>query len=187
MPNIHLARRAALLAVSIFLVAFAVLALPAGALATIHSFNATINAAQEVPPTGTGGTGTGTVTYNDVSGILGWTVTWSGLTGAATLMHFHGPAAIGVNAGVQVDIGAISGLTSPSTGSVAISAAQGAQLLAGLWYINIHTALNGGGEIRGQVLEIPASIPTLGTVGLGVLLLTLAAAGGLMLYRRRRV
>jgi hypothetical protein len=120
--------------------------------ATTHNLSAIINQAQEVPPSGSGGTGSATVTYDDVSHALTWNISWSGLSGPATLMHFHGPAPVGANAGVQVNIGLISGLTSPSIGNTIITAAQGTDLLNGLWYINIHTGQFPGGEIRGQVL-----------------------------------
>jgi len=72
-------------------------------------------------------------------------------------MHFHGPAGLGETAGVQVNIGDISGLTSPSIGSATISDELESQLLAGDLYINIHTAANGPGEIRGQVVPEPTS------------------------------
>ena len=41
--------------------------------------------------------------------------------------------------------------TSPATGSATLTDAQAADLMAGRWYVNIHTAANRGGEIRGQV------------------------------------
>lgn len=126
--------------------------------ALVTQLTATIDEMQEVPPSGSPGTGSATVTYNDVSGQLDWNIMWGGLTGPAVGMHFHGPAPAGVNAGVQVNIGAISGLTSPSVGSTHISAAQGADLVGGLWYINIHTAQFPGGEIRGQVLPVPVPV-----------------------------
>ena len=47
--------------------------------------------------------------------------------------------------------------TSPSIGSTVISDEFESQLLGGLWYINIHTALNGAGEIRGQLVPEPSS------------------------------
>lgn len=131
------------------------LASPAGA--TMHQLEAVIDGGQEVPPTGATGTGFATATYDDVTGELSWDISWSGLTSAATAMHFHGAAPAGVNASVQVNIGVISGLVSPSVGSTIITPAQGADLLAELWYINIHTPQFPGGEIRGQVL---LSIPT---------------------------
>ncbi len=42
-------------------------------------------------------------------------------------------------------------MTSPVSGQATLTDAQAADLLAGRWYINLHTAANPGGEIRGQV------------------------------------
>ncbi|MCP5128062.1 MAG: CHRD domain-containing protein [Pseudomonadales bacterium] len=132
-------------------------------------WTASINETQEVPASGSTATGFATGTLDDISGLLSWDISFTGLTGPATAMHFHGPATVGVNAGVQVNIGAISGLFSPSIGSTLIDVAQAAQLLAGNWYINIHTAIYPGGEIRGQV--VPGRIPipaTLTLFGIGL-------------------
>ena len=96
------------------------------------------------------GVGTGRMSYDDVTRRLTWSISWSGLQGTASAMHFHGPAAPGANAGVQVGIGVAS---NPISGSSIISAAQATNLLAGLYYLNIHTSTAGGGEIRGQVLR----------------------------------
>jgi hypothetical protein len=93
-------------------------------------------------------------------------------------MHFHGAADPGTNAGVQVNIGSISGLGSPTAGSTTITGAQGADLVAGLWYVNIHTAANPGGEIRGQVAVSLVPEPS------AALLLFFGVAA--MLLRRRR-
>jgi hypothetical protein len=43
--------------------------------------------------------------------------------------------------------------TSPAKGTATLTDAQAADLQAGRWYINIHTAANRGGEIRGQVVK----------------------------------
>lgn len=128
---------------------------PAGASAVTINLFASLSGAQKVPSNPSPGSGTATVTFDDVTNMLDWNVTFSDLSGAATAAHFHGPAPAGANAGVQVDIGAISGLNSPMVGSTAITAGQAADLLAGLWYINIHTAMYPGGEIRGQVQVVP--------------------------------
>ena len=97
-------------------------------------------------------TGVGIVWLNDATNELTWEIPYSGLSGDLTNSHFHGPAARGVNAGVQVPIEAGPlpkyGILS---GAAVITDAQEIQLLDGLWYINIHTALNGPGEIRGQI------------------------------------
>ncbi len=135
----------------IFIIVSAVISVPGQA--AVHNLTVTIDQAQESTPTGSPGTGSATMTYDDVSGELSWNISWTGLIGGAAIaMHFHGPAAPGINAGIQVNCGAISGLTSPSIGSEFISAPQAADLLNDLFYINIHTAQFPGGEIRGQVL-----------------------------------
>lgn len=114
------------------------------------NLKATLSAAQEVPPNASRGTGSANVAYDPSSRRLSWTVTYAGLSGPAGAAHFHGPAAPGANAGVVVPIGA-AGMASPVSGQATLTDAQAADLLAGRWYINIHTAANPGGEIRGQV------------------------------------
>ena len=98
----------------------------------------------------TGATGSGSVSIDTGTNLLKWSVTWSGLTGPATAAHFHGPAGPGVGAGIQVPI---DHTTNPSIGSMTITNAQEADLLAHLWYLNVHTATCLGGEIRGQVTQ----------------------------------
>jgi hypothetical protein len=71
--------------------------------------------------------------------------------GPATAAHFHGPAEAGKNAGVAVAIP--NATSSPVEGSATLTDAQAADLVAGKYYINIHTAANPGGEIRGQVTK----------------------------------
>jgi hypothetical protein len=132
-------------------VTIAALALVASpAFAENVAFKATLNASSEVPPNGSKGTGSADVTYDTVSMKLTWTVTFSGLTGNATMAHFHGPAEAGKNAGVAVPI---PGTASPMAGSATLTDAQAADLMAGKWYVNVHTADNKGGEIRGQVMK----------------------------------
>jgi hypothetical protein len=82
---------------------------------------------------------------------LNWTVTYSGLT--PTAGHIHGPAAPGANAGVLVPF--TGGLVSPIKGSATLTDAQISDLEAGRTYVNLHTADNKGGEIRGQLVRAP--------------------------------
>ena len=117
-----------------------------------YTISATANGAQEVPAVTTNATGTVSGTYNKTTNVFNYTATWTGLSGNATNMHFHGPALPGVSAGVAIGI---PGFTATPSGSVTntetLTEAQEADLLAGKWYYNVHTAANGGGEIRGQV------------------------------------
>ena len=118
--------------------------------AAMVEFHATMNGSQEVPPTQTTGSGDVLATLDTAKKTLSYTVEWYGLTGPAAAAHFHGPAKPGANAGVQVPIDGKSP-TSPQTGSATLTDAQIKDLMAGLWYANVHTAANGGGEIRGQL------------------------------------
>jgi hypothetical protein len=118
--------------------------------ATLH-FLATLNGATEVPPHAVPGTGELLATLDTKTKALTYTLTFQNLTGPATMAHFHGPAKPGANAGVVVPI--TGTLTSPVHGTVTLTDAQVKQLTGGLWYTNVHTAANPGGEIRGQVLR----------------------------------
>jgi hypothetical protein len=131
----------------------AVLSISTTGHATTTNLVATIDGAQANAGAGSGspGTGSATLTYDDNTNLFSWSISWGGLLGTVTLAHFHGPAFPNQNAGIQVNIGAISGLVSPSIGATVITPAQAADLLSDLWYINIHTDLFPAGEIRGQV------------------------------------
>ena len=130
--------------------AFAAGLITAASAATIQ-YHATLTGKQEVPPTTTNGSGDVLATLDTSKKTLSYTMTYMGLTGPATAAHFHGPAAAGANAGVQVPIG--SNPPSPSTGTVTLTDAQMKDLEAGKWYANVHTKANPGGEIRGQMVR----------------------------------
>src|SRR6478736_4949535 len=119
--------------------------------ASAEKLKATLDGKSEVPATTTSGTGTADLDYDAASKKLSWKVTYSGLSGPATAAHFHGPAEAGKNAGVAVAIP--NATSSPVEGSATLTDAQAADLVAGRYYINIHTAANPGGEIRGQVAK----------------------------------
>lgn len=111
---------------------------------------ATLDGKQEVPPNTSAGKGTADLDWDAASKKLSWKLNYSGLSGPATAAHFHGPAAPGANAGIAVPI---PNTASGSEGSATLTDAQAADLAAGKYYINIHTAANPGGEIRGQVTK----------------------------------
>jgi len=116
-----------------------------------EKMKATLDAKSETPPNASTATGMADIDYDAASKKLTWKLTYSGLTGPATAAHFHGPAEPGKNAGVAVAIP--NATTSPNEGSATLTDAQAADLLAGKYYVNVHTAANPGGEIRGQVTK----------------------------------
>ncbi len=130
----------------------AVACLAAGtAHADMVKFHSDLSGDSEVPVKATEGKGTADATLDTSTKTLNYTVAYSGLTGPATAAHFHGPAAAGANAGVAVPIA--PPLASPIKGSTILTDAQVADLEAGKYYTNIHTAANAGGEIRGQMMK----------------------------------
>lgn len=108
--------------------------------------------------TGSPGLGTAALTLDTATNQLSWDITWSGLLSAPGAMHLHGPALPNQNAGLQVGLSVAS---QPATGNTILNPGQVTDLLAGLWYLNLHTAGFPGGELRGQAFVVnppPANI-----------------------------
>jgi hypothetical protein len=120
------------------------------AMSTSVAMTARLSAANEVPVNASMGKGMMQATFDKQTSMLSWTLTYSDLTGPVRAAHFHGPALAGANAGVA--LGLTGSLESPVKGSAVLTAAQVADVMAGKWYINLHTAANAGGEIRGQLV-----------------------------------
>ncbi len=119
------------------------------ALADILEFNAVIDGAQAVNCAGSGstGTGTGSLTLDTDTGLVDYNIVFSGLIGAETQSHVHGAAPMCVGAGVVYPLP----LGSPKIGSTTLNAAQMADMIAGLHYVNIPSTINASGEIRVQL------------------------------------
>ena len=109
-----------------------------------------LRAGNQVPPNSSQASGSVDAVLNKDTNLLRWKVNYTGLTGPATAGHFHGPAAMGANAEVVLPWSGV--MSTPSEGSATLTAAQAADLMAGRWYANVHTAANPGGEIRGQMM-----------------------------------
>jgi hypothetical protein len=167
------------------LISLLLAAVPAQAL--VIDLTADIGASQEVPPTDSLAFGTGVFTYDDVSNVLSWTIlfTASLFDTDETMAHIHGPAAVGAEADPLVDLGT-GQLKTGMTDLDLLASCSGdpeaceSDLLAGLWYVNVHSSEHPDGEIRGQILP-PAGVPEPATLSL------LLLAGGSALLLRRRV
>ena len=123
-----------------------------------YKLSGTASGAAERPnPVTSNGTGTISGTYHLENNLLEYSINWSGISGAPTGMHFHGPADVNTAASVALAITVPSGAGTSGTvtGSATLSDAQEADLLAGKWYYNIHTDTYKAGEIRGQVTAAP--------------------------------
>jgi hypothetical protein len=111
-------------------------------------FSNSLSGANEVGPTNSTATGTFYAVYDQATKKLSYMIYYEGLT--PTSMHFH-KAAAGANGDVVM---AVEGpYSSGMMGSVTLNAEQEADLLKGLWYLNVHTDAHAGGEIRAQLVK----------------------------------
>jgi len=144
-----------------------VLTLATSASAAIINLSAMMDGPQANAGAGTGSPGLGlaTITLDDVTKQLSWDINWGGLLGSPSAMHFHGAALPNQHAGVEIGTGVVG---PPVIGNAILDPGQESDLLAGLWYLNLHTSAFPGGEIRGQVLGIIPEPATLALAGLGL-------------------
>jgi len=121
--------------------------LAGGAQAT--NFFATLDGPSEVPPNASPGTGFANLILNDATLQMTYTLTYAGLQGPTTASHIHRGAA-GVPGPVVYPL-ALGNFPSGANGVVQINAADLPDLMNQGMYVNIHTQVFPGGEIRGQV------------------------------------
>jgi hypothetical protein len=159
---------------------FAALALAVSpAAATTITYSLTMTGAQEVPTAADpDGTGVGTLTVNDSTGLISWALTYANIV-APSAMHIHGPSApVGVGAGVFVGLGVVTtggaGTLINST-TTSLANALAINTLPANFYLNIHNATYPGGAIRGQLGTVVPEPGTFALLALG--LFGLAGAG----------
>jgi hypothetical protein len=127
-------------------------ALAPAAQASPTTFEATLTGAQEVPPVETQGQAAARFTWNPETRDLGWMISTQNLSGPATMVHFHGPAAEGQNAPPVLWL-VPKGERVPQvvTGHAVLTPEQARQFQSGAWYLNIHTPSHPAGEIRAWI------------------------------------
>ncbi len=145
------------------------------------------------PVGGTGGEIGAGISYDDVANLLTLNVGWgssqgfTNLSSSLTAAHIHGPTASNNGAGFTQTSGVAFGLTPSSTTNtggffadapILFSAGQEIDLLNGKFYINIHTSNNGGGELRGFLVQAAPEPTSLGLLAVGAL--------GLLTRRKRQ-
>ncbi len=113
------------------------------------NFNITLKGTNEVPANASAATGTFVAVYNKDTKILKYTITYAGIT--PTAWHIHKGATTATGA-VVFNFGTT--FSSPYVNqTVALTTDQETDLLAGNYYVNVHSALFAAGEIRGQLVK----------------------------------
>jgi hypothetical protein len=128
-------------------------------------FLATLSGMQEVPANNSSATGTATLVLSPDEKTATLSLTFSGLSSQQTDAHIHGPAAPGNTAPpiFQLPLGQIS------DAQISLTPAQVLDLKNGLHYVNVHSSMFIGGEIRGQFQSSPtAGVVAFGARGVGV-------------------
>jgi hypothetical protein len=128
---------------------------------------ALLTVTQEVPPaaaaTPATARGAAVLLFDPATSTLNFSLAYAGLSGAATAAHFHNGAAGAAGPVVQTICGAPApallgpcpaGNSGLLTGTWTVPAPLVPTLLAGGLYVNIHTATNTAGEIRGQITPL---------------------------------
>lgn len=167
------------------LVAAVALGIVAPAHATVTTYVVFLDGPSESPPNASPGIGTGQVDIDDVANTMRVQVTFSGLVGTTTASHIHAATAVAGTgtAGVATTtptfagfpLGVTSGsydntldLTQASSYNPSFVTAHGGttagaeafllqSIIDGKAYLNIHSTVFGGGEIRGFLLN---GVPT---------------------------
>lgn len=167
------------------------------------TFPANMTPGQEVPPiTDSTATATGRFTLNTIRGANGVpSAAWAtfgifhrfGAETRVTGLHIH-EAVAGQNGPVRIDSGIRSAepLVSATgnghlifmnaiTGGAALTAVQGMLLNPANYYLNLHTTVNPGGAVRGQLTSGATAVPTitdLGRLGADGVVIDVVAPGG---------
>jgi hypothetical protein len=132
------------------------------------AFFASLAGFQENPPVTTAGTGSAFVVISPDLTIATYYVAYSGLSGALTAAHIH-TGAVGVNGGVILPLvagpspmtGTLSAANFTASGPVTDFVGALGAIRNGTTYVNLHTAANPAGEIRGQLaLQVAAPAPS---------------------------
>ncbi|MBL8571871.1 MAG: CHRD domain-containing protein [Phreatobacter sp.] len=136
-----------------FGLAAALAALPAMAWADGVWLRAQLRGDMEVPPVATAAQGEAEVLVDTATREIRWTLRFRDLSTPLSATHFHGPAATNGNAPILVPIASKLDRSGVIEGKATINEQQVQDMLAGRWYINVHTPGHPSGEIRGQLFR----------------------------------
>ena len=139
-------------------------ALALGVPTTAQSLAARLEPSQVVPPASSAASGNATIVVDAAAGTITIQGTYSDLGSSLDLAALHGPAAVGSGGPTVASLSDTGGTTGTFQGVVSMTPAELSALFAGQYYLDLHTALLSGGELRGQILpQASASSRTAGT------------------------
>ncbi len=126
-----------------------------------EGYTLAMNGRQEVPSVTTSGFGSGLVSVDRDQTNAHFMMVWSGLSGPANMAHFH-RGVTGVSGPVVFNLTPFfNNPTNPSAifgywnaaSTPGFTTLNSVQFRSDSLYVNVHTAANPGGEIRGQVIR----------------------------------
>ncbi|WP_281556738.1 CHRD domain-containing protein [Thalassomonas sp. RHCl1] len=155
------------------IICFMLSLLPGLASASLITYQMELDGLQEVPVSDLDGTASGTISFDDVTGLISWDLTYANID-TPLAMHIHGPGGtVGINAGVFIDLGVnTSGGANTLIDSLVANLADVNTIINAPegFYINVHTAEFPPGSVRGQLGNVlvpaPATLPLLILAGL---------------------
>lgn len=117
--------------------------------ASVVTLSTRLDPGAAIPPARSNGNGQLDAIYDANTRLFRWKASWSGLSGAITGAQFHGPADIGQSGQPTLIWPGPFGAT--YEGRATLTPEQAVDLLGGRWYLNVRTAANPAGELRGQL------------------------------------
>jgi len=152
--------------------------------ATVMQYGCVLSGQQETPAIASNGMGGGTFLIDTDANTMTYRIVFTGLTGTETAAHIHGYAAAGTPAGVVHALPA----GNPKVGVWNYNEVDETSILNGLTYVNVHSTSFGGGEIRGQIVPLNASLdgaqetPAVATTAKGFGVFTIDTAANALNY-----
>lgn len=154
-------------------------------------FTARMSGDAEVPAVATNGQGLAIFTFDENKSTMYVNVSLSSLSGPLTGMHIH-EGDEGENGPVVIDLTSIL-QGNRAKGAIPVSRDDFAKLINGEYYINAHTEMHPGGEIRGQIrletdtrfsarLSGANEVPAVATDGNGLFIANLSHSGNLVSF-----
>lgn len=131
--------------------------LVSGATAQVKTFTVVLSGLERTPPLVTNGFGQAMVNLDTGTSTVSVSGIYVNLTSAVSGVHIHGSARRGVDTGVIVPLTSTGGDSGAFFGNATLTAGQVQDLLSGMTYLNVHSMMHPGGEIRGQIDVVPGS------------------------------